>query len=317
MTVRPASLKPAWKQRVQQNLKKWGMLYLFALPGLVLFFLFSYLPMAGLVMVFQHYNPVEGFLGSPFVGLANFERIFAMDTFWRALRNTLSISALRLLIEFPLPILFALLLNEIRRTRFKKTVQTISYLPNFVSWVIVSGIWYKLLSPEGGLINQLLFTLGITDDYIYFMQDLYWFYPIIILTSIWKNLGYSSIYYLSAIASADQELYEAAAIDGAGRVRQAISITLPAMRGTIVLLFILQVSGMLSAGFDQLWTMGNLATRELGDILDTAVMRTLTAGSLEDLSIGAAMGFFKSVVGALLFFATNLISRRLGEESII
>ena len=292
-------------------------LYLFMLPGIVIFILFNYMPMIGLVMVFQKYDPVSGFFKSPWVGLDNFRQIFSMPSFASAFRNTIYISVMKLIIIFPLPIIFAILLNELRMRKFKRVVQSISYLPNFISWVIVAGIFYQLLSPETGIINFLLVKLGIIDAPIMFMSSKYWFYPIIVYTDIWKGLGFSSILYMGAIANIDQELYEAAAIDGGGRLRMAIHITLPGLKTTIILLFIFAVSGILNAGFDQLWTMGNSAVRDYSEILDTLVLRYLTRGNLADLSLGAAMGFFKSIVGIMLFLAANLVSRLLKQESLI
>ena len=300
----------------RQLMKKYRLLYLFLVPGAVVLFLFAYLPMGGLIMVFQQYDPVSGFLGSPWAGFENFERVLSSPTFARALRNTLVISGLKLLIEFPMPIIFALMLNELRRKRFKKVVQTITYIPNFVSWVIVSGIWYSMLS-SGGVVNQVLMNLGVIDESILFMQQKNLFYPIIIFTDIWKTLGYSTIFYIAAMATVPAENYEAAMIDGAGKWKQAVHITLPSFTGTIALLFIMQVAGILNAGFDQMWTMGNLAVREIADILDTAVLRTLTSGSINDLSTSAALGMFKSVVGLALFIITNFISKKLINESIV
>lgn len=300
----------------RQLMKKYRLLYLFLVPGAVVLFLFAYLPMGGLIMVFQQYDPVSGFLGSPWAGFENFRRVFSSPTFARALRNTLVISGLKLLIEFPMPIIFALMLNELRRKRFKKVVQTITYIPNFVSWVIVSGIWYSMLS-SGGVVNQVLMNLGVIDEAVLFMQQKNLFYPIIIFTDIWKTLGYSTIFYIAAMATVPAENYEAAMIDGAGKWKQAVHITLPSITGTIALLFIMQVAGILNAGFDQMWTMGNLAVREIADILDTAVLRTLTSGSINDLSTSAALGMFKSVVGLALFIITNFISKKLINESIV
>jgi putative aldouronate transport system permease protein len=286
-------------------------------PGILCLLAFSYAPMAGLVMVFQHYDPVSGFLGSPWAGLENFARLFSAPTFLRALRNTLVISALKLAVEFPLPILFALLVNEIRWTPYRRAVQTITYLPSLISWVIVAGLWYKLLSPDNGVVNQVLVSLHIVAEPVFFMQSTRWFYPVIIFTDVWKNLGFSAVFYLAAISAIDPQLYEAAVMDGAGRIRQAWSITLPGIRTTVILLLILDASGLVNAGFDQLWTMGNLAVREVGDILDTAVLRTLTQGSFKDLSVGAAMGMFKSVVGLALFLVANSIARLAREESVL
>ena len=303
--------------KTMKKIWKYKVLYLFIAPCFVLFAIFAYAPLFGLVMVFQEYNPVFGIFGSPWVGFENFVRIFNSPTFHRAMRNTLIISALRLVFIFPLPILFALLLNELRNVRFKKVMQTISYMPNFVSWVIVAGIWYSMLAADTGVVNHLLIRAGIINESIYFMQSTALFYPVILFTDIWKNLGFSSILYLASIAAIDPELYEAACVDGAGRLKQAIYITLPGMKNTIILLLILAFSNILNAGFDQLWTMGNLTVREVADIIDTAVLRTLTTGTIRDLSMGATMGFFKAVVGFILFILANLISRKFKQESLI
>lgn len=297
-------------------IKKYRMLYLFLLPGALVLLVFAYLPMGGLVMVFQHYNPVHGFWGSEWAGFENFNRVFNSPVFFRSLRNTLIISSLKILIGFPMPIIFSLMLNELRRIHFRKTVQTIIYIPNFVSWVIVAGVWYSMLSA-GGVVNQLLMASGLIQEEILFMQRKDLFYGIIIFTDLWKSLGYNTIFYMAAITSIPVEIYEASMIDGAGRFKQAMLITLPALSGTIALLFILQVGGLLNAGFDQMWTMSNLAVRDIADILDTAVLRTLTSGSINDLSIGAALGMFKSVVGLILFLMTNWLCRKLNQESLI
>lgn len=297
-------------------MSKYKTLYWFFVPGIIVLFLFAYAPMGGLIMVFQEYDPVSGFLGSPFVGLENFGRVFSSPVFGRALKNTLIISSLKLLIGLPMPVLFALLLNELRNLRFKKTIQTMIYIPNFVSWVIVAGVWYSLLA-EGGIVNQAMIALGFYDEAILFMQNKEMFYPIIILTDLWKTLGYNTIFYMAALASIPPEHYEAAMIDGAGRFKQAIYITLPALKGTFVLLMILNSAGLLNAGFDQMWTMSNLAVVDIADILDTAVLRSLTTGSVTDLSVGAAMGFFKSIVAVLLFIVTNFISKKVSNNSIV
>ncbi len=297
-------------------MKKYKWLYLFTIPGVVILILFAYLPMMGLIMSFQQYDPVSGFFGSKFVGFYNFQRVFSSPTFGRALRNTLIISSMKLVICFPMPILFSLLINELRVARFKKTIQTIVYIPNFVSWVIAAGLWYSLLSSTG-VVNSALQSLGITNEPILFMQSFGWFYPIIIFTELWKSLGYNTIFYMSAMSSIPTEHYEAAMMDGAGRFKQAMYITLPSMSKTIVLMFILQVGGLMSAGFDQMWTMSNLATRELSDILDTAVLRTLTSGSINDLSFGAALGLFKSIISMGLFLITNYLANKFDQGSLI
>lgn len=301
---------------VRSRIKKYRWLYVFLIPGVVILFLFAYMPIFGMVMAFQQYDPVSGFLGSPWVGFDNFIKVFNSPTFGRAMRNTIVISLLKLAFGFTLPIIVSLLINEIRHQRFKKITQTTIYVPNFVSWVIAAGIWYSLLG-ETGIVNDLLMKLGVTGTPILFMQSKTMFYPIIIFTDIWKSLGYNTIFYMSAFAAIQPELYEAAQIDGATRLQRALHITLPSVANTIMLLFILQIGGLLNAGFDQMWTMSNLAVREIADILDTAVLRSLTSGSISDLSTGAALGLFKSVIGFALFAITNTMAKKLDQGSLV
>lgn len=297
-------------------MKKYKSIYLFFIPGALILIIFAYFPMIGVLMAFQKYDPVSGFFGSEWIGFENFGRLFASPVFGRALRNTLIISSLKLIFCFPMPIIFALLMNELKSNKFKKIVQTTTYLPNFISWVVVAGIWYSLLATDG-VVNQIMINIGVIKEPILFMQKQELFYPIIIFTELWKSLGYGTIFYLAAMTSIPLENYEAAMMDGANRFQQAIYITIPGISSTIALMFILQVSGILNAGFDQLWTMSNLAVREIADILDTAVLRTLISGSIDDLSLGAALGMFKSVVGLLLFIVTNIVSKKLNQESFI
>ncbi|SFT27961.1 sugar ABC transporter permease [Paenibacillus sp. BC26] len=300
--------------------KMWDQrwLYIFALPGLVFFLLFSYYPMIGIIMAFQDYNPVKGYSGSDFVGMDNFQTIFHLPDFTNALRNTLIISGLKLVIGFPATILFALLINEIHQTVFKRFVQTISYLPYFISWVIAAGLWYKLLSPDGGLINEMLTKIGFMNEPFYFMGSTNAFLPIVIFTELWKNIGFNAIIYLAALSSIDPHLYEVSSIDGASRVRQIWHIALPGIRGTMVLLFILSASGLMSAGFDQLWTMGNLQVQEVGQILDTLILSYLrNSGGFMGLSLGATMGVFQATVGLLLFLLCNFIAKLFKQESLI
>lgn len=293
------------------------ILLLFMLPVVVYFAIFCYWPIYGIIMAFQNYSPALGFLRSPFIGLTNFEDIFNMPNFLTALKNTLVISSLKILVSFPAPIIFALLLNEIYTLKVKRIVQTISYLPYFISWVIASGLWYKLLSIDNGPLNGLLLALGIIGEPVHFMANTSLFYSILIFTDIWKNLGWNAIIYMAALSGIDTQLYEAAKVDGAGRFRQMFHISLPGMRPTIIMLFILTVSGILNADFDQLYTMSNAAVRDIGEILDTLILRMLQSGGLSDLSYGAAMGLFKTVIGFALFMLANQVSKRLSGESII
>ena len=300
------------------KVKQQKVFLLFLLPGVLAFVLFTYLPMMGLLMAFQKYSPFKGFFKSPFVGFDMFIKIFNYPDFMTALKNTLVISTMKLIVCFPAPIIFALLLNDIGRKNFKKTVQTISYLPYFISWVVAAGLWYKLLSVDGGVVNELLMKTNIIQVPYAFLQSRGWFYVIVLLTELWKSMGFNAIIYLAALASIDVEQYEAAIMDGAHRLQRMWYISLPGIKGTIILLFILTVSNLLNAGFDQMQTMMNLAVKDVADIIDTLVLRTLQMqSSMDSYSLGAAMGFFKSTVGLLLFIIVNEISKRTMNESLI
>jgi putative aldouronate transport system permease protein len=303
------TFEKVWRQ-------KW--LYVFTVPGFLFFLVFAYYPMFGILMAFQDFNPVLGYFGSDFVGLDNFTTIFQLPDFLQALRNSIIISSLKLAIGFPATILFALLINELHHVGFKRLTQTISYLPYFISWVIAAGLWYKLLSPDNGLINDLLMSTGVIKEPYYFMGTNHAFIPIILLTELWKNIGFSAIIYLAALSGVDPHLYEVASIDGAGRLKQIWHISLPSIKRTMVLLFILSASGLMSAGFDQLWTMGNLQVRESGEILDTLVLRYLqNSGGFAGLSLGAAMGLFQAMVGICLFLLCNYIAKFLKQDSLL
>ncbi len=302
-------LRKIWVQR-------W--LYIFAIPGFLFFLVFAYYPMFGVIMAFQDYNPIKGYFGSGFVGIENFQTIFHLPDFLNALKNSLMISGLKLSIGFPATIIFALLINELHQVLFKRVTQTISYLPYFISWVIAAGLWYKMLSPDNGLVNDLLMYLGILEKPFYFMGSTDAFIPIIIFTEIWKSIGFGAIIYLAALSGVDPHMYESASIDGANRLRQIWHISLPSIRNTIVLMLILAASGLMSAGFDQLWTMGNWQVREVGEILDTLILRYLRdSGGFYGLSLGAAMGVFQAAVGLSLFLICNYIAKLLKQESLL
>lgn len=300
--------RTAYKQR-------W--LYLFALPCIVSYLVFSYAPMFGIVMSFQDFNPGTGFIKSPFVGLENFKIVFSMPQFRTALKNSFFISVLKLVIGFPLGIAFALFLNEIRQLFLKKTIQTITYMPYFISWVIVSGVFYKLLSIDNGVVNDILMALHVIKEPIFFFGESRYFYAIAVFTDNWKGLGFGAIYYLASIAGINPELYEAAAIDGAGRFRKMWHISLAGMRNMIVLFLILATSGLLSAGFDQIFTLSNINILEVSEILDTLVLKMLKTYGLSGLSVGSALGLFCSLVGLILFLIANYTAKALNENSVL
>ncbi len=297
-----------WKQR-------W--LILFVLPGFFFFLFIYYLPMYGVIISFQDYDVFKGIFHSKFVGFDNFMTIFSMPDFIGALRNTVLISVLKLAIGFPSTIIFALLVNEINKSWYKKIVQTISYLPYFISWVIAAGIWYKMLSIDGGVCNDFLMSLHIIKEPYYFVAEKAAFYPIIVFTDVWKNVGFGAIIYIAALSTINVELYEAAKTDGASRFKQIWHISIPGIKSTIVLMFILSVSGLMRAGQDQMWTMGNVTVRGMGEILDTLILRNLKDMGLAGYSTGTAMGIFQAFVGLILFLSCNYLAKLMKTDSII
>lgn len=292
-----------WKER-------W--LYLFMLPGLVYFIIYKYVPMWGVLMAFQKYQPHLGILGSEWVGLRHFERFFSEPEFWKLLRNTLYIAVLDTGIFFPITIILALLLNEIRSELFKRSLQTLVYIPHFLSWVVVVGISYILLTTEGGVINELLVWLGF--EKAQFLMSEFWFRPLIILQMIWKDAGWGTIIFLAALAGINPSLYEAARIDGASRWRLLWHITLPGIRSVIVILLILRLGSFIDLGFEQIFLMVNALNREVGEVFDTYVY--YVGMQQGQFSYSAAVGLFKSVVGLILVLGANWIAKKLGEEGI-
>lgn len=289
----------------------WDLLLLM-LPVVTFFIIFSYIPMAGIVLAFKEYRLMDGIWGSPWVGMHQFEVLFNTPSFYEVLRNTIVISSLRIIFGFPAPIIMALLLNELRCDRFKRIIQTISYLPHFLSWVVLAGIFLQFLSPSTGPINILLTKMG--SQPIFFLGQKSTFVPTIIVTGIWQSFGWGSIIYLAAIAGIGPELYESALLDGANRLKRIWYITLPSIMPTVVVLFILNTGSILNGGFDQIFNLYNDAVMSVADILDTYVYRRGLTGM--QYSFAAAVGLFKNGVGFLFVFATNMIARKLGDASL-
>lgn len=292
-------------------------IYAMMLPGLLLILLFHYLPMLGLVMCFNDFNPilgVQGFWQSEWVGLNWFEKFINSFYFERIMRNTLLINIAKLLCGFWVPIVFALLLNEERNRIVKKTVQTVSYMPYFISWVVTIALMDSLFSPTSGLVNNIRNSMALPS--IYFMGKEEYFYPMIIGSSIWKGFGWSSIIYLAAISGIGTEMYEAATIDGCSRIKQAWYITLPTIRPLIVMMLLLNIGGLLTSDFQQLFCYigGNTSLYEIGDVIDTYVYRV---GLTEfQLSFGAAVGLFRGVIALILLTGSNWMVKRMGEEGL-
>ncbi len=307
--ISPAKRKRIIKQRY---------LYLMLVPAFLWSVLFAYGPMVGLYMAFIDYQPTLGkfwssFFGGKFVGLQWFNLFFAGDEFFLIMRNTLVSSVLSIAIGFVVPIVIAMALNEVRYMAFKRVVQTVSYMPYFISWVIAANIFVTLLSADG-LVNELLKLLGLTRDSILFMQEGRYFWGIVAGANTWKDMGYNSIIYLAAIASINPELYEAARVDGAGRVKQAAYITLPMLKPTIVILLILAVGNLLNTGFDQYYLLGNSLNRDYSDVLDTYAFRYGLQNGM--FSYASAVGLFKSIVAFLLVLGVNSLARRMKSNSL-
>lgn len=287
-------------------------LYLLLVPGLVFLILFKYTPMYGIVIAFQNFNIFKGIGGSPWVGLQNFSKLFSSTEFYQVFANTMLISIYKLVFLFPLPIFVAILLNEVRSMFFKRSVQTVIYLPHFLSWIVITGLFVEILSPSGGLINNILSWFHIPP--ISFMTDNRFFRSVLVLTAGWKESGWNAIIYIAAIAGIEQDLYEAADMDGAGRIRKIINITIPGILPTIIMLFILRLGHILDAGTEQILAMYNSLVYETGDVIGTYVYR-MGLGKM-DYSFGTAVGLFNSVVGLILVLSGNYLSRKTVQKSI-
>ena len=292
----------------------WKRRYLVVLflPAILYYGIFCYGPLYGIQIAFKNFIFRLGIMKSPWVGLENFEMLFSMRSFREVFRNTVIISSLKIIFGFPAPIIFALLLNEIGAIRYKKVVQTISYLPHFVSWVILGGIFLQFLSPSTGPINILLKSLGLKP--IYFLADKNWFRPILVITSIWKGIGWGSIIYLASVAGIDPGLYEAAEIDGAGRFRKMTSITLPSLIPVITIMLIFSIGGIIKDDFDQIFNLYNAAVYSVGDVLSTYTYRV---GLVEmKYSFSTAVGIFTNIISFALIVMTNAITKRLNEYGL-
>lgn len=286
-------------------------LYLLLLPGLLYFLLFKYLPMAGILIAFKDFQPFLGFFRSAWVGGKHFNRLFTGHVFWMLFRNTMLIGLYNIVFFFPLPIAIALMLNEVGNLFYKRLVQTVIYIPHFISWVVVVGITYVLFTTNG-IVNQFLTSLGL--EKINFLLNPSMFRPMIVFQVIWKETGWGTIILLATLSGIDPQLYEAASIDGANRWHQMLHITLPSLRSTIVILLLIRLGRFLNTGFQQIFLMLNPLTRDVGEVFDTYVYSIGITGG--QFSYSAAVGFFKSSVGLILIYITNRLAKRMGEEGI-
>ncbi|SEN87228.1 sugar ABC transporter permease [Paenibacillus sp. OV219] len=286
--------------------------FLLLLPGLVYFIWFRYVPMLGNIIAFEDYSPFRGFLHSDWVGFKHFARIFEDAEVIKVIGNTLWLSLLQIAFAFPIPIVLALMLNEVKNQRVKRLIQSVVYLPHFLSWVVVIGIVTIFLKTEG-IVNKGL-SLAFGMESIQFLQQPGWFMPLIVLEVIWKEAGWGTIIFLAALAGVNPTLYEAAIVDGASRWRQMWHITLPAIRGTIIILLILRLGSVLDSGFTQIFLMLNPFTMDVGNVLDTFVY--FKGIQQSDFSFGTAVGLFKGLVGLVLIVGVNRFAKKFGEEGV-
>ncbi|MBO9610532.1 MAG: sugar ABC transporter permease [Paenibacillaceae bacterium] len=289
-------------------------LLLLLLPVLVWYVVFAYIPMYGIIISFKDFKPLLGITGSPWVGLRNFELLWdPYSGFVPAVKNTLIISFYHIVFGFPAPIVLALLFNELRAKLFMKVAQTISYLPHFFSWVVMAGLLSVVLSPSSGAVNEVLSWFGI--DPIYFLGDKHWFRFTLVVSSIWKEIGWGTIIYLAALAGIDPDLYEAAVLDGASRWKMMLHITLPSLLPVVSIMFILRIGGIMDGGFDQIFNLYNPAVYAVADIIDTFVYRTgLTSFQY---SFATTVGLFKNVIAFLLILLTNYAVKKAGQEGLV
>jgi len=294
------------------KLKREFPLHLMLIPGALIIIIYSYLPMVGIAFAFQKFIPIQGLFGSKWVGFDNFRYVLQMPDFWQVLWNSFYIATMKILAGQIVPIVVALLLNEMKQAFIKRGVQTLIYLPHFLSWVILGAVLVDILSPSEGIVNQILQSFGM--DPIFFLGSNTWFPTVIIVSDVWKEFGFSTIVYLAAITSINPALYEAAIMDGAGHMRQAWHITLPGMVPIIILLATLSLGSVLNAGFDQIFNLYSPSVYQSGDILDTLVYRI---GLIDaQFGVATAIGLFKSVVSMILISISYILAYRIANYRI-
>lgn len=299
------------KSNLLTKMFKYKSIYLLGLPGILCFIIFKYAPMYAIVIAFQDYNPFLGIMNSEWVGLLHFKTLFTDPDFFMILRNALVISLFQVIL-FPLPIILALLLNEVRSQIYKKTIQTLVYLPHFMSWVIIVSLTYLFFSSEVGLINSLIQHFG--AEKVNFLFNSNFFYPFILGQDTWRGIGWGSIIYMAAIAGIDESLYEAAKMDGAGKLRQIWNITIPSIMPTMVILFILQLGSTLDVNFEQLFLMQNPSNTHLSEVFETYIYKFGINGA--EYSYSTAIGIFKSIVGLIMVLGANYLANKKGHEGL-
>lgn len=292
--------------------KRKKYLYLLLVPCMLYMLIFQYIPMYGVIMAFQDFSFKGGIFGSEWVGLENFRYLFGLPDFYRVLTNSISLSLLRLVFSFPVPIILALMINEIPWIHYKKAAQTVIYLPYFISWVVIGGILVNLLSPSWGIVNLVLQAFGVEP--IFFMGEVEYFRPIVIISHIWKQAGWDTIIYLAAITSINPELYEAAKIDGASKFKRIFYVTLPCIRSTIVILLLLSIGGLMGNGFEQINVLQNSNNIMISEVFETYTYRVGMVNGR--FSFATTVGLFSSTVGFILLLLANGAAKLLGEDGI-
>jgi putative aldouronate transport system permease protein len=288
-------------------------LHLMLLPAIVIVLIYNYIPMAGIIIAFQRFIPAKGLFGDQkWIGLGNFTFVLSLPDTYRVLRNTVWIAFMKIVAHLVVPIVAALLLNEMRRPRIKRTIQTLIYLPYFLSWVILGGVLIDILSPQSGIVNQLIAALGLPK--VFFLGDVRWFPYVMVITDVWKNFGFNTIIYLAALTAINPELYEAAVIDGATRWKQTLHVTLPGMLPIIVLIATLSLGNVLNAGFDQIFNLYSPLVYESGDILDTFIYRFGLINA--QYGVATAVGLFRSLVSAVFISVSYYLAYRLADYRI-
>lgn len=299
-SLNPMSKKQKFME-FMNTIYKHKFFYLILIPAIVLLIIFAYRPMYGIVIAFKNFSPRKGIMGSPWVGLENFERIFDLDMFWQAFKNTIVINLLKLIFGFPLSILLAIMINAVKNKIFKNTVQTLVYLPHFVSWVVVAGIIFALFDERSGSLYKLL--SGVADLNIF--GDGKQFVTMLVVSDIWKEVGWGAIIYLAALSGVSEDLYEASELDGANKIQQLFNVTIPQILPTISIMLILRVGGLIGGGFDQIYNLYNSTVYEYADVLDTFIYRYgIGDGEFE---VGTAVGLFSNVINIALLLGANKI----------
>lgn len=287
-------------------------LYLMLLPGIIYYLVFHYTPMAGVIIAFKDFDIFSGIFSSDWVGLKHFQKLFSSESFYQIFRNSLTISFYKLAVCFPIPIVVAIMLNEVRIRKYQRTLQTIVYMPYFLSWVVIAGIVTNLLSPSDGIVNVILKSMG--EESVNFLASKEWFRTILVVSDLWHGMGWNTVIFLAALTNIDPQLYEAARIDGAGKMQQIWHITLPGLKSTIIVLLLMKIGNIMNNGFEQIFLLYNPNVYDVADVFETYVYRIGLVDTRYDFA--TAVGLFKSCVSFIMLITANKLARAFGERGI-